>query len=173
MVALELAGAVALWGASKLAWSWASFDGGVRGILEETVLGSERAPALVPLALLAVAGIAGLIATSGWARRVLCLVLLVAGAAACVVTGVDVAAVAGDRGGADGSGIQPGHGLALLGGLLVAAGGALGARAADRLPKLGERYDNPAAKAETVPAADTDEDLWNALSEGEDPTSRG
>lgn len=82
MVVALLLGALALWGASKLTWYAEFRDGGVRGTVLYRETGEQRATALVPLALLALAGVAGLIATGGWARRVLGVVLALAGVAA-------------------------------------------------------------------------------------------
>lgn len=160
-IGLLIVGAAALWGSSRLTWWAAAVDAGVRGTLVESELGAERAPALVPLAVLAAAGIAGVIATSGWPRRLLGAVLLVAGAAACVLAVV---------GAVDGGQLRPGHLLALLGGVLVLTGGAVSAWWASAMPRLGQRYENP-----QVPkaAADRNDDLWKALSKGEDPTFDG
>ncbi|RZS34299.1 tryptophan-associated transmembrane protein [Herbihabitans rhizosphaerae] len=130
-----LLGSVALWGSSRLDW--------------------ERPGALVPLALLALAGIAGLIATAGLARRVLGAVLALAGLAAAWL------AVAAD------GGFAP-RGLAVAGGLLIVTGGVLVVRHAADLPRLGARYQASNAKPSTD--GDPDADLWRALSEGRDPT---
>lgn len=142
-----LLGAATLWGSSRLRW----VDGGA--------LGAERAPALVPLALLVLAGIAGLFATGGWPRRVLAGVLCIAGTGACAVA--VVALLGAEK-------PQVGPVVAVLGGALVVVAGALAIRSARRLPRMGTRYAGGQAKRR---ATDPDSDLWNALSDGEDPTA--
>ncbi|MGH3450045.1 MAG: Trp biosynthesis-associated membrane protein [Haloechinothrix sp.] len=155
-----LLGAAAVWGSSRLTWTRTVSDAGVRGMVEVTETGAQRVPALLPLALLALAGIAGMVATGGWARRALSVLVALAGVAVCV---------AGVGGLIEGPEPRPGHGLALLGGLLVIAGGVVGIGAARTMPRLGARYENPQSSR---PPTDVDDDLWKALSEGDDPTTR-
>lgn len=145
VVALLLLGAAALWGASGITWD-ASADR----------TGAEVVPALTPLALLCLAAIAAAVALGGWARRVLGVVVVLAGAAAAF-QGV----------GADGPPV--GRGLVLVGALLVVAAGALLVVRGSAMPRLGGGYRTPgAAKAN----ADPERDLWNALERGDDPTDR-
>ncbi len=166
IVVALLLGALALWVASQLSWFAEFRDGGVRGTVLSRETGEQRAPALVPLALLALAGVAGLVATGGWARRVLGVVLALAGAAAVW------AGVAGVRFGgyADGLPVTEmllGRGLAVLGGILVAAGGLAAVKGAGQATRLGAKYAAPATRKKV---RDPDARLWEALSEGEDPT---
>lgn len=167
MVALFL-GAAALWGASRLVWSAQPRDGGVRGTLLETQTGAQHSGALVPLALLAVAGVAGAVATGGWPRRVLGGILAVAGVWACWVA-VDGVSFGGFPAGAPVWQLFTGRGLALLGGILVLLGGLSALKHAGAMPRLGARYAAPSAQKT---ARDPDTELWEALSEGEDPTDR-
>ncbi|MGW3959817.1 Trp biosynthesis-associated membrane protein [Amycolatopsis sp. NPDC005003] len=165
VVALLLA-ALALWGASRLTWFAEFRDGGVRGTVLYRETGEQRATALVPLALLALAGVAGLVATGGWARRVLGVVLALAGVAAAWL------GVAGVRfsGYADGLPVTQlllGRGLAVVAGILLAAGGLAALKGAGRATRLGAKYAAPATR-KTV--RDPDVQLWDALSGGEDPT---
>src|SRR4051794_40195117 len=83
IAAALLLGAAALWGSSRLVWSATSHDAGVRGVVLDLQTGAEHSGALVPLAVLALAGVAGMVATGGWPRRVLGVVLALAGLAAC------------------------------------------------------------------------------------------
>jgi hypothetical protein len=146
---LLLASSVALWGSSKMEWA-------------AKVPGADRAPALVPLALLALAGIAGVLATSGWARRVVGMLLALAGLAAGW-TGLD---------GAFGQGQTTAtallaRGLTVLAALAILGAGVMLVRSGHRMPKLGGSYQTPAAaKGDETP----DKQLWRALSEGKDPT---
>ncbi|MFT7838187.1 Trp biosynthesis-associated membrane protein [Saccharothrix sp. BKS2] len=145
VVALLVAAAAALGGASGLTWDAAAdLDGG------------DVVPALVPLALLCLAAIAAAVALGGWARRALGGVVLLAGVAAGV-QGV----------GADGP--LTGRGLVLAGAALVVAAGALLLARGAAMPKLGGGYRAPGAVERT---ADPERELWNALERGDDPTDR-
>ncbi|WP_344868052.1 Trp biosynthesis-associated membrane protein [Amycolatopsis ultiminotia] len=165
MILALLLGALALWGASRLVWFAEFRDEGVRGVVQYTENGAQRATALVPLALLALAGVAGVIATGGWARRLLGVVLVLAGAAGVWsgVTGVHF----GSGPGLPGTEILLGHGLATLGGILVALGGLAAVKWAGTAKRLGARYSAPGAKRVR---RDPDTELWEALSGGTDPT---
>ncbi|MFI9453198.1 Trp biosynthesis-associated membrane protein [Amycolatopsis sp. NPDC052450] len=163
-----LLGAVALWGSSRLVWFAEFRDGGVRGTVLYTETGSQRAVALIPLALLALAGTAGLIATGGWPRRVLGVVLAVSGVAA-VWIGVAGGSVSGFADGLPVAQMLGARGLAILGGILVTAGGLAAIKGAGRMPRLGAKYSAPGAKKRA--AKDPETELWEALSEGEDPTA--
>ncbi|WP_245976419.1 Trp biosynthesis-associated membrane protein [Amycolatopsis palatopharyngis] len=162
-----LLGAAALWGASRLVWFAEERDAGVRGVVLDTATGAQRAGALVPLAVLAVAGVAGMVATGGWPRRILGVVLGLAGLAACWLA-VDGLRTSGYPEEAPVVEMFAGRGLAAAGGVLVLLGATLGVLKAARMPRLGARYSAPQRK--TV-ARDPDTELWQALSEGEDPTS--
>jgi hypothetical protein len=143
--ALLLLGAVALWGASAMSWD-ASADRS----------GGDVVPALTPLALLFLAAIAAVVALSGWVRRVLGVVVLLAGAATAF-QGVDV------------DGPVTGRGLVLLGAALAVAAGVLLLVRGSSMPRLGGGYRTPGAVERT---ADPERELWNALERGDDPTDR-
>jgi hypothetical protein len=166
IVVALLLGALALWAASRLTWFAEFRDGGVRGTVLYRETGEQRATALVPLALLALAGVAGLVATAGWARRVLGVVLALAGVAA-IWAGVAGVRVGGYADGLPVTQMLLGRGLAVLGGILVAAGGLAAVKGAGGTARLGARYAAPATRKK---ARDPDVELWEALSEGEDPT---
>jgi hypothetical protein len=158
VVAALVLAAAALWGSSRLTWFAEDRDAGVRGIVHYTENGAQLAGSLVPLALLALAGVAGMVATGGWFRRVLGGLLALGGLAACW---------AGIDGFGHASGFPFGPLVAVLGGILMISGGLLGIKGASRMPRLGTRYAAPATKRV---ARDPDVELWEALSEGEDPT---
>jgi hypothetical protein len=142
MVALALLGtAASLWGATKVSWG------------SDHQLGSS----LNAMALLALAGLAGIFAVSGWTRRVLGAVIIVAGGFVCWQAVV----VAGDWD------LFTGRGLAVLGGALFVGAGVLVVRYANRLPTMGARYQ----RADTARGSgDPHKDMWDDLSHGEDPT---
>ncbi|WP_344551821.1 TIGR02234 family membrane protein [Kitasatospora saccharophila] len=58
--------------------------------------------------------------------------------------------------------------VALVGGVLLVAAGALTARFGSGWPAMGSRYEAPTRKAPV--RADSPSDLWKALDRGEDPT---
>lgn len=155
VVSLLFLGAVALWGASSLTWvHGAPVTQGGRVSPTSALTGAEAVPALVPVALLCAAAIAAAVALGGWARRLLGVVVLAAGAATAVVTLTTTGALGA-------------RAVALLGALLVlGAGGLLVLRGA-AMPKLGGGYRTPGAAKRS---ADPDRDLWNALERGDDPT---
>ncbi|MDN5861480.1 MAG: Trp biosynthesis-associated membrane protein, partial [Pseudonocardia sp.] len=105
------------------------------------------------VALLALAGIAAVVATSGIARRAVGALLAAAG----------VAVLAGS---APGFGAAPlGTAALVAGGLLLIATGGFVVVGEPRLARFGARY----ARSGAVPA-DPDRAAWDALDEGRDPT---
>jgi hypothetical protein len=139
-----LAGAAALlWGASAATWSAGR-------------TGAQAAPSLTGVALLALAGVAGLVATAGVLRRVVGVLLAAAGA----VQGV-LAVVAG---GALGPLLAAGGGAVLL------AAGVVVVLRERVLPRFGARY---AAAGDRRAQRDPDRAAWEALDAGEDPTAEG
>jgi uncharacterized membrane protein (TIGR02234 family) len=177
VVGLLLA-ALALWGASRGTWLTATWDVPVRGRVVTTALGADVEPVLGAWAVLALAAIGGLLATSGWGRRVVGAIVALAGIWALVraVTGL----VGSDPSALPAAARQPGRldalqvtavwpVLAAVGGLLLVATGVLVALRAGRMPRLGARYDAPAGRG---PGGSDDDErgLWEALDAGEDPT---
>lgn len=169
MVAVALlVAASALWGSSRLVWFAELRDAGVRGMILDKHTGAQESGALAPLAVLALAGVAGLIAAGGWLRRVLGVVVALAGVAAGWVA-IDGWRFGGFPEGAPVAQIFAGRGLALLAGILMLVAGLSATRRAGRMAKLGARYEAPAGRKKA--AKDPDTELWEALSEGEDPTT--
>ena len=109
------------------------------------------------MALLALAGVAGVLATGGFARRLVAGLLAAAGAVQVVAATV---ALGGD-------GIL-GPLLAVAGGAVMLAGAVLAVLREPRLPRLGARY---AAAGDKRAQRDPDRAAWEALDAGEDPTS--
>lgn len=152
--------ALALWGSSRLSWGedYRSqspvFD--IDAYKAVPVVGADMLPALVPLALFALAAIAAVIALGGLARRVVGGLVAALGLVPLVVPLTE----------------RPllwGHALGVTGGALMVAAGILLVLLGHRMPRLGSQYRTPkAANESTEPEAD----LWRALSEGDDPTAR-
>ncbi|HEY2195208.1 MAG TPA: Trp biosynthesis-associated membrane protein [Actinomycetospora sp.] len=178
VVGLVLA-AVALWGASRGTWLTATWDVPLRGRVVTTVVGADAEPVLVPWALLALAAIGGLFATSGWGRRAVGVVVGVAGLWALLraVSGLaapapsQLPAPARQAGRALGVQVTVAWPLlAALGGVLLLGVGVLVAARGSVMPRLGARYDAPGGRPSTRPA-DDERSLWEALDAGEDPTA--
>ncbi|ATE58433.1 hypothetical protein CNX65_27960 [Actinosynnema pretiosum] len=130
--------------AALVLWGSSALDWGAAG---------PRWP--VPLALLSGAGVAAVLALGGVVRRALGAVLAVVGLLAVAV----------------GVGDLPASGpvVGLLGALTVVASGVLLLVKGGRMPRMGDRYETPAARK---PSADPERELWNALERGDDPTER-
>ncbi|HEX3648035.1 MAG TPA: Trp biosynthesis-associated membrane protein [Pseudonocardiaceae bacterium] len=169
MILLLVLGAAGLWLASRLTWSWSRESTPLRGTVVVTTRGSEVAAALVPLAVLAVAAIAAVLAIGGWWRRVVGVLVGIAGLAAVWFGSRGLGGVFGTH--PDGyplSQVLTGHLLAVLAGLFVVAAAVLVVRHATGLPRMGGGYQTPSA---TKSRRDPDTELWQALSEGRDPTA--
>ncbi|WP_158075600.1 Trp biosynthesis-associated membrane protein [Actinokineospora bangkokensis] len=156
---LLLVGAAFLWGASALTWATttAPVPGTGAGRSTAQTVGDALAPVL-PIAVLSVAGVAAALAFGPRMRRVTGVLLAAAG----LVPAVAAVATSGGQWWA--------RAAVVAAGLVVAAGGALLLAVAGRVPGMGSRYAAPgAAKG----SARTEDDLWQALSEGQDPTAGG
>jgi uncharacterized membrane protein (TIGR02234 family) len=184
-VVLLIAAAAALAGAGVLGWARVDLQMPQRGIVEVRVAGSMLLPVLTPLAVLALAAVAAVLATGGWTRRLLGGLLLAAAAPPAlgvlkvaddgwlVATGSSAAGWSAGSVDAGMVTIRPaGPGFAVAGAvLLVAAGVALVVRG-HRMPRLGRRYRVPTARASSPPE-DSPDGLWARMDVGEDPTASG
>lgn len=176
-----VAAAALLWGASAAPWYVVTPE----GRSPVTFTGAEAQPSLTGWALLALAGVAGAVAAGGILRRAVGVLLVVAGGWQAVIAVLALAAnpfatgtglprspastpvdVAGLVGGPVET--HPSALLAVAGGLLLAAAGAVLVLAEPRLPRLGAAYAAPGARR---PPADPDRAAWTALDEGRDPTA--
>ncbi|MHA6795273.1 Trp biosynthesis-associated membrane protein [Pseudonocardia bannensis] len=179
-----LAGALALWGSSRLTWFSATVVTATRGEVELAATGADLEPAPAGIALLAVAAVAAAIAVSGIARRALGGVIVLAGAAAGAITltgllsppPVERLAVLLDVSlGSDPAatlpsvpvGVTPAPWLGVVGSVLLLAAGAALLVGERGLPRFGGRYAAPGARR---PAVDPDRAAWQELDAGRDPT---
>ncbi|MEK9663390.1 MAG: Trp biosynthesis-associated membrane protein [Candidatus Nanopelagicales bacterium] len=142
--------------------------------------GRELAPLGAAMSWVAIAGIAGLLATSGWGRRVVGGLLVVAGGIAGVTAlafaltdvaaggGAFVEAALGSRGlgAATQVSITAWWLLGLLGGLAVLTTGMVALLLGGNLPTLSRRYDRGASTRQATGHVA----MWDALDRGEDPT---
>lgn len=145
LTVLLLGTAIALWGATEVSWADTGSAGGTGG------------PSFTALALLALASLAGVFAVGGWMRRLLGAIIVVAGGFVCW----RALSTAGEVD------LFTGRGLALLGGVLFLGAGALIVRYATDLPTMGVRYQRAGDERRS---GDSDKDMWDDLSHGEDPT---
>jgi uncharacterized membrane protein (TIGR02234 family) len=166
VIVLLVLGAAGLWLSSRLTWDWSRRLTPLRGTVVASRPGSEVAPALVPLAVVAIAAVAALLAIGGWPRRIVGILVGIAGLAAVWTGASGLPGVFGAR--SDDyplSQVVTAHLVAVLAGVLVAAAGIQIFRRTAVLPRLGGSYRTPSARRH-----DPDADLWHALSEGRDPT---
>ncbi|MEJ2855149.1 MULTISPECIES: Trp biosynthesis-associated membrane protein [unclassified Saccharothrix] len=148
VVVLLVLGAVALWGSSGMTW------GATR--LDAQASGAEVSPALLPTAVLSAAAIAAVVALGGWVRRLVGVVLVLAGVAVgftTVAAGPPVAALS----------------VALVGTLCVVGAGVVLVLRGGAMPRLGGGYQTPGAAKKST---DPEREMWNALERGDDPTER-
>jgi hypothetical protein len=181
IAALIVASAM-LGGAAMLGWAQVDVQVPLRGIVQVRVGGSAVLPALVPLAFLALAAVAAVLATPGCGRWLLGVLLLVA----AVPPAIAVLRVADGRwltGAAMSVAELPARSVAvgtatvLFTGPALAAGGAAWLAAAGvvlgvrghRMPRLGRRYQAPSVRSHgPLPP---DGRLWERMDAGEDPTA--
>lgn len=180
-VLLLLAVAGLLWGASASTWADQTYRTPFSGEQTAAVTGGMLRPELVPLALATLAAIAALLATSGWMRRVVGVVIALEG----VLLGWRLVGwIVGPATEPPIPGAPPGSepvrqvlsspiGPALMGAgaLLLVVTGILVVVAATRMPAMGAKYSAPASARRDT--RDPDRRLWDALDEGDDPTDRG
>jgi hypothetical protein len=165
--------AALLWGASALVWYRVT----PAGHAPVEFRGAQMAPSLTGVALVALAGVAGLVATGGMVRRVVAGLLGVAGVAmawtgvraltrtAATIDGAPASLPA--PGGPPALAITPAPLLAVAGGVVLLAVGAYVVLREPRLSRLGARYAAPGKRPAPV---DPDRAAWQDLDAGRDPT---
>lgn len=178
-----LAGAAALWGAGSLTWFTVDVPTGTRGTVPASATGAQLQPTVTAVAALLVAAVAALVALSGIARRVLGVLVALAGAAAAalslrlVAVPPTPAELASARAGLSTGGAPAGVGavvgtaapwLAVAGAAVALAAAGLLVVREPRLPRLGSRYAAPGTRA--APPSDPDRAAWERLDAGGDPT---
>lgn len=180
-----LLAAAALWGAATLVWFRVTAQVPLRGPVPAEFTGAQAQPSLTGVALLALAGVAAVVALSGVLRRLLGLLLAAAGAlvAATALTAYGRSPFATDGAvptppagiPADAVRHQPvdvsaAPALAVAAGLVLLAAGGLVLVRERALPRFGARYAAPAARPAPV---DPDRAAWQDLDAGRDPTVGG
>ena len=183
---LAVAGAAIAAVSAALTWWSAEYVDPLTGPLTVEVTGAEALPELIPVALVGLAGFGAALATRGWPRRLVGVVIAGCGLLVLVRSAMLFGAAPSQLvtdlvRPADPVGEEQLHALGPLlgvfGGLLLAASGlaivvGMGAR------RLGSRYDAPSRPSMTgggsaAAAVPTDPaDWWKALDAGADPTDR-
>ncbi|RZT85247.1 putative membrane protein (TIGR02234 family) [Pseudonocardia sediminis] len=180
---LLLAGAGILYVSGSLTWFSVTVPTATRGELTTTATGAQLQPAITAVAALLLAAVAATVALSGIARRLLGVLVVLAGVAAAwstiaeVVTPPTPAQLVSAREGLSTGGQPIGTSavtasvwpwLAVLGAVVaVVAGGLLVVRER-RMARLGARYAAPGTPTDTP--ADPDRAAWEQLDDGRDPT---
>ncbi len=185
---LGLLGAAAI--VVGVARPWANATANQPGLptIHADVTGADLAPLAGALGVVVLAAFGAVIATRGWVRRGLG-VLIVASAAVVLVTAIDppgatsglrdALSAKGWSGGALDPGVSGWRWVALAGSVAsIAAGVAISLYGA-RWATMGAEYDAPAAAKSDQPGstapqvASTEAEVWRELDEGRDPTRNG
>lgn len=179
---LLLAGAGTSWVAGMLTWFSVEVPTATRGTVGSSVTGAQIQPTVTAVAAVLLAAVAATVALSGIARRVLGVLVALAGVAAGWTTVARVAApptpaeLVSARAGLN-TGGQPvgtsavstaaGPWVALAAAVLAVAAGVLLVVRERRMARLGARYAAPGSSAEP---SDPDRAAWEQLDGGDDPT---
>lgn len=159
--------------------------------LEGAATGADLVPLVGALGVVLLASFGAVIATRGWLRRSLGL-LIMAGGVVVIVAVVNPGntdevlraglAARGWPGGEYETAGQPWRWLSLLGAAGCVGAGAAVARLGAHWPTMGQRYDAPGPSGDSPAGTDdahtesdgsvTAERLWRALDQGRDPTQR-
>ena len=192
-LAVLAVGGVLLLLAHGRTWASAAVGGSGLPTVQASLTGSDINPAGTAVAVLALAGVAGLLATRRVGRVLIGLLLVLAGALSVVTAaqfgvgrpgtladGDSLTVVVTDHVGVDAVGgtvaVTGWWIAALVGGALVAAAGLLAIVRSSRWPQLGRRYERATSplgggtgSADTRPAP-RHESAWDQMDRGVDPT---
>ncbi|MGI5220146.1 TIGR02234 family membrane protein [Nocardia sp. CA-290969] len=191
-IALLAFGAAALWGSSRLTWVTVTSADGLTEPRTDELNGGVWFGALTPLALVLLAAIAAVLATKGWVRRLVGVVVaLIAAVTAVPALALLTGSGATEQRAADLAEL-PGRAqvqelvtagapavLTLCGALAAFGAGLLLARMPSGVKQLSGKYDNPATRKAAATRAVQDREsgdvlpervLWDALDAGADPT---
>jgi uncharacterized membrane protein (TIGR02234 family) len=177
-VSLGGVGAAIVAGFAGRTWATVASAGSGLGTFGEHLTGRSLSGVIAALGWAGLAGILALLATRGWVRVAIGVLLaafgvIVAVASPLAVRRAHVVAVAGDKsnlarlGGDVAVHVNAWWTLSLAGGVLLAAAGLFTIARGRRWPGMSSRYDRPGA---APPAGDDPASLWKALDRGDDPT---
>lgn len=176
--------AAALGGSALLGWAEVGVRVPLRGSVAVRVSGSMLLPALGPLALLALAAVAAAVALGTWGRWLLgallellavppvVTVLRVADTPWLSSVAISAAQLPARSSPAGTAAVFPtGPALAAGGAALLAMAGVVLFARGHRMPRLGRRYQVPAARAGESATTAGEARLWERMDAGEDPTT--
>jgi uncharacterized membrane protein (TIGR02234 family) len=173
---LLLLGAVVVLVSAGRTWGTAEVAGTVGSTAASTlsVRGSDVSGGLPAFGLLALAGVLAVVATRGWARRAVGVLLVLTGLTVVLLAARGDLGAALDRAARAAAGVTSARAsdpspnawrwVCLVGGLLIGAAGGLTVVASAGWPALGARYDRGGARTPRPL------DAWSALDRGIDPT---
>jgi uncharacterized membrane protein (TIGR02234 family) len=174
------AGAAIVAGFAGRTWAAVAEHAGTGlGTLGQQLTGRSLSGVVGALGWAGLAGIAALLATRGWARVAIGVLLaafgvIIAIASPAAVRRAHVVSVAGDKSNLARLGgdvivhVNAWWVVSLAGGVLLAAAGLLTVVRGRRWPGMSARYDRPGAAP--PPAGDDPASMWKALDRGDDPT---
>jgi uncharacterized membrane protein (TIGR02234 family) len=176
---LVLAAAGLLWGASALVWVGQRYRTPYGTEVTAGLTGAELRPELVPMALAALAAVAAVLATGGWLRRAVGVLIALAGGLlgwrvlqqftfGWFASGASSDVPPGSTPIGEFASQPYGPLLMTAGALLLFVAGVLVAFRAGRMPAMGSRYSAPGTEKQT--SRDPDRQMWNDLDAGRDPT---
>jgi uncharacterized membrane protein (TIGR02234 family) len=180
-----LAGAGSAAVAAARDWATAASGGAGATRVSAVAKGSESAPLAVALALVALAAWGTVLVLRGWARRAVAAVgaLAAAGTAAAVVAAYSRATddattetvVRGATRDSVTASLTGWYYVCAVGAVVTLLAFCLAVRTASSWPAMGSRYDNPAVRGtgseESSTRPVTEQDMWRALDDGQDPTA--
>jgi uncharacterized membrane protein (TIGR02234 family) len=174
------AGAAIVVGFAGRTWATVTERAATAGLatMNQHLTGRSLSGVTAALGWAGLAGIAALLATRGWARVAVGVLLTAFGVIVAIVSPAavrhaHVVSTAGDKsnlarlGGDLAVHVNGWWTLSLAGGVLLAAAGLLTVVRGRRWPGMSSRYDRPGA---AEPAGDDPASLWKALDRGDDPT---
>jgi uncharacterized membrane protein (TIGR02234 family) len=178
-VALGGLGAAIITGFAGRTWATVAERAGT-GLetLDQHLTGRSLSGVIAALGWAGLAGIAALLATRGWVRVAIGVLLTAFGVIVAIVSPAavrraHVISVAGEKsnlarlGGAASVHVNAWWTVSLAGGVLLAAAGLLTVVRGRRWPGMSARYDRPGT---APPAGDDPASQWKALDRGDDPT---
>jgi uncharacterized membrane protein (TIGR02234 family) len=164
------------------AWVTATSHAAAGPVIRTSASGADLAPLAAALGVVMLGAFGAVIATRGWVRRALGVAIVVASAVVLVSALVPTSATEvltsglsakGWSGGGYRSTTEPWRWLVLLSALVTGLAGAATARYGGEWAVMGERYDAPHADADHArkPADElTENEVWQAIDQGRDPT---
>jgi uncharacterized membrane protein (TIGR02234 family) len=184
---LLLAGAAALWVASRLPWVTVGSADGLGQPKTVTLNGAAWATALLPLAVLALTAALAALAVRGWAIRAVAILLSVVafavgylgitliamrdvGPRGAALAGIEVVNLVSSERHVVGAVITLAAAVAVLAAAVLMMRSAASSKAATHLANDTAKYRAPGVPRSVDSEVPSERGMWDALDEGEDPT---